>query len=1102
MSKLNRTIPALSVLVAVLSISAVVGVVRAGGRATSAQAVVVPSPEGDSASLALPSSYSPAAMAQRVAIEADRPAWAGRLRPVGPASASTPMTVTLTLQGRDPRAEAAYAADEYRANSPSFHSFLTPAQFDQRFGAEAARTAAARSWLAGGGLSVAFQSGAGTLLQATGTEGQVARLFGVRFSVFQSQGHRFLAALDAPRVPAVLGVTAVGGLDTFPYFHHFDLRLDQPRTAATSSFPVSASTDPPDLWSIYDQPANDRGAGQHLASFSEGFGPDTTGPLTMRTIVSDLRAYEANPTGSGAPNHLTLPQIPFQAVYAGVTSTDTSGIDEWDLDLQAASSMAPDAAGYTMYFADSLADEYVAIQDWADDPNGALQASASYGGCEEVDAITGDMVSTDSAAEQAVVEGRTLFVSTGDAGAGCGVAINTATNSPLISVEYPAASPWVVAVGGTVITDKAGPGDRTERDVEYSWVSSGGGLSHNEPAPPWQAAELPPPPRGSGVVPATPPCTFDRLSGLPTLAVTGSVQKSTAPCRAIPDVAAQSGDQFSGYDIIVQGQQATVLGTSLSAPLWQGMWARVQAASPLVRGVAAGLGFAAPSLYGQYANAKAYARDFFDITIGNNGPYPDTTGWDYVSGLGVPDVTGLARSLDPANPSLAPTDPGATRAPTAAVPGTTVCRGAPQLTAANAGGGTAQSTAPADLDITSASFSSDPTGSTLAVTIKVAKMAAQPQTGAPGSLGDLFEAEFNLGPTQYAIYGARETVDDNIPPDPPSGVPYGTRFELAAGNGQPPSVFAGAIDAAPLTSRANRFDVAHSQVTLVLTNGDLAAVQRKAGAPVVPLNGQLLTRLEANSQYDDGPQTVPADELSTGCAFLMAGRATASASGTVASTSLTCHGPLWTQAPGTDDYPTDAIPENTGSPSPVAGPLAGQNPQLALTEGDMAMAPDGRTLRAALRLAGRPTAKNIPPGGSAVVYYDQWTFGGVEYFAAMEIEASGAVSYFDGYVGNASSGSPGVNTVNHDHGSMKPLAGGGTLVEIDEPLTHIVSPTGSGSAMTAPPGAGAVLSSPNARSDVLVSAPSALLSGGPGLLVDGDTGGPNWDYTVGADCGL
>jgi len=72
------------------------------------------------------------------------------------------------------------------------------------------------------------------------------------------------------------------------------------------------------------------------------------------------------------------------------------------------------------------------------------------------------------------------------------------------------------------------------------------------------------------------------------------------------------------------------------------MWTRVQAAAP-----AGGLGFADPTFYAIGTGHEGNdARDFTDITLGTNGLYQAGTGWDYVSGWGVPDVANLVEDLD------------------------------------------------------------------------------------------------------------------------------------------------------------------------------------------------------------------------------------------------------------------------------------------------------------------------------------------------------------------------------------------------------------------------------------------------------------------------
>src|SRR5262249_21375147 len=79
-------------------------------------------------------------------------------------------------------------------------------------------------------------------------------------------------------------------------------------------------------------------------------------------------------------------------------------------------------------------------------------------------------------------------------------------------------------------------------------------------------------------------------------------------------------------------------GTSLSSPLWLGMWTDINAAAP-----GKGLGFANFSLY-KVAQA-APGRDFYDVTIGDNQPYPAKPGYDNTTGWGTPEVSQLMIDL-------------------------------------------------------------------------------------------------------------------------------------------------------------------------------------------------------------------------------------------------------------------------------------------------------------------------------------------------------------------------------------------------------------------------------------------------------------------------
>jgi len=542
---------------------------------------------------------------------------------LGPVPASRQITVGVVLEGANAAAEDAYLAQLYDPSSSNYQQFLDPDAFNLQFGVPATTYQAAQTWLTGAGLTVTPVEGATTYLLATATAAQVSAAFGTPLNLYSAGGRTFYANAVAPTVPASLPIQTVLGLNDYAYF--VTPRVGKTGTTTTttasatgSSVPQTGALSPQTLWSIYDQPSTNLGNGQTMAILGWGV---TDG------VVGDLRSFE---------QENALPQVPITTKYYGSTSTpDTSGDGatvEWELDTQASTGMAPNVLGETLYFAhhNTDADVLASIVGWVNDKKGPLQASASYGECENIPAaepaigVDGIEAPGDQALKQAAIEGRTLFSSTGDTGSSCPI-VPVNTNGVATQVypglNYPSASTYAVAVGGTVLNSDGG--NPPQRVSETAWEFGGGGNSTNEPAGSFQ----------EGVAPLQ--CVTDQ-SGNPYL-------PGTAPlCRATPDVAAISGDVATGNGMLITDDNGTDqqgAGTSLSSPLWLGMWTRIQAAAKNK-----GLGFANYSLYraGKSAN---YGRDFYDVTVGDNVFYPATPGWDNATGWGAPDVAHLMQDL-------------------------------------------------------------------------------------------------------------------------------------------------------------------------------------------------------------------------------------------------------------------------------------------------------------------------------------------------------------------------------------------------------------------------------------------------------------------------
>ena len=565
--------------------------------------------------------------------------------PTGILDQTRRLALGFGLSGRDPQGLARYVAALSDPASPTYHHFLTPTQFRDRFGAAPDTLAALQTWLRSGGLTVTGTNSAGTLTTAGGTAAQVERLLHVELRTYALGGRTYFAPSAAPQHPAGLPITGILGLTDLQRFAtpHHQARGPQAHATTSTGLPTlgplqaqPAATVPPeyptafvgeDLATLYDMPAENTGQGQTAAVIGWG---------SADPVIKDLRLAEAN---------RGLPAIAVRVVDVGSPGdvfTGTSGKDEWDLDTQVVREVAPGAARLDLYMGpddptansgtgnagsiDLLTDT---IARWVDD-NVDRQANLSAGLCEESpvehDLGLGFEDAVEQVLTQAVAQGQTLFTASGDNGSSCPhlVTVNTVVIAGDPRMEYPAASPHAVGVGGTdVVLSQREPPQRT---VEYAAPYTGGGSSLFLPAPDYQR-QLP------------------AVAGHCAIGHDGSASETLAPCRGVPDVAAFAGEANGfwvyQYDDTGKESDGAFVGTSVASPVWTATWTRVQAAS------AGGTGFANPALYRLMpATLGATTPDFLDITTGSNGPYDALPGWDYVSGLGVPDLRRLMQDVD------------------------------------------------------------------------------------------------------------------------------------------------------------------------------------------------------------------------------------------------------------------------------------------------------------------------------------------------------------------------------------------------------------------------------------------------------------------------
>ena len=208
-----------------------------------------------------------------------------------------------------------------------------------------------------------------------------------------------MIANDTTSVPANLtAVASVLGLNDAA-------RMSLPTRKADTGLPnYLTSYTPQGFWKAYDATTAPTGARTPIAIFAEG---DVTG------VVNDLRTEE---TADG------LAKVPVSVVKVGLSSPDTAGADEWDMDTQFSAGMAGGVSRLYLYDTTSLTDADITLEfsRFASDDR-ARAGSASFGECEYQAYLDGSMIAMDNVFQEAAVQGQTVFASSGDTGGFCPV---------------------------------------------------------------------------------------------------------------------------------------------------------------------------------------------------------------------------------------------------------------------------------------------------------------------------------------------------------------------------------------------------------------------------------------------------------------------------------------------------------------------------------------------------------------------------------------------------------------------------------------------------------------------------------------------------------
>jgi len=359
-------------------------------------------------------------------------------------------------------------------------------------------------------------------------------------------------------------------LDLRVGFSHCQLKL----IGTTRRKPLAAASPaggygPSDLQSAYALPSGTAGAGQTVAIVDA---------YDDKTAEADLATYRST---YGLPACTTAGGCFKKVNQSGVQGSYPSNNQGWgleiSLDLDMVSAACPQCHILLVEANSNSNANLYAAEDTAA-RLGANAISNSYGGAESSSDTTSNVHFNHP--------GIAITVSSGDGGYG---------------VEYPAASPYVTAVGGTTLTRAS----NARGWSETAWSGAGSGCSASEPKPSWQT--------DSG-------CSRRTVADVSADADPNSgVNVYDSNCNRLNQLI---GNCFSGWGVVG--------GTSAS--------------SPLIASVYALAGNASSVTYGSFPYAHATALN--DVLSGNNGSCSPAylctagTGFDGPTGLGTPNGTG------------------------------------------------------------------------------------------------------------------------------------------------------------------------------------------------------------------------------------------------------------------------------------------------------------------------------------------------------------------------------------------------------------------------------------------------------------------------------
>lgn len=505
--------------------------------------------------LALPAADASTAPAGRVALAGEAVTSLGHATHTGSVAAGQKLGLEVSLTPRNKAKLDAFVKAVSDPHSSSYKHYLTVAQYAAEYGATNAQIAQVTAYLKAEGLSVGQVTANHLTLPVSGTAAQVEKAFDVNLGTYTAAGKSFYANTAAPSLPADIAsvVNGVAGLSN-QALHTGSLHSEAATSHAGTTLTPTLAREGYNLTTDISSGYKGTGVTIGLAEFSA-------------YSASDVSKYNSN---------YSLGATAASVVKVDGGTTDTSGEDEDELDIEVDYALAPGATIKVYEAPNSDAGEVALYAAFAS--NDVPVVSSSWGEPEQDET---NLSSDDADFEEMAAQGQSVYAASGDSGAD--------DNGSSLSVDYPASDPYVSGVGGTNLTVTSGAWTS-----ETGWSDSGGGKSVEFSTPSYQSSV------------------------------------NTTGHREVPDVSAAGGNNSPWY-IDADGTYEDVWGTSAAAPNWAAFTADYDTAATDLGG--SKFGYANSEIY-TVAQSSLYKTVFHDVTSGNNGGYSAGTGYDPVTGWG------------------------------------------------------------------------------------------------------------------------------------------------------------------------------------------------------------------------------------------------------------------------------------------------------------------------------------------------------------------------------------------------------------------------------------------------------------------------------------